>query len=113
MIRIQATQLSISNTESTKCFSNLATMMGHLSSKISSIEGRLDLNEETMARMDQSFLQRLTSDHLIDSNENGARAGDAGSTGGIDSEREKDVEDCEKEEDSLSVLMNIQDDELH
>ena len=87
-------------------------MMGHLSSKISSIEGRLDSNEETMVtRMDQP-LQRLTSDHLIDSNEN-ARADPRAGIGGIDSEREKDVEDCEKDEDSLSVLMNIQDDELH
>ena len=89
-------------------------MMGHLSSKISSIEGRLDSNEETMVtRMDQP-LQRLTSDHLIDSNENARADPRAGTgTGGIDSEREKDIEDCAKEEDSLSVLMNIQDDELH
>ena len=101
-------QLSISNAESAKCFSNLATMMGQLSSKISSMEGRLDSNEEAMKRV----LQSPTSDHLIDSNENARADADAG-TSGTDSERQKDVEDCEKEEeDSLSVLFNIQD-ELH
>jgi hypothetical protein len=85
-------------------------MIDHLSSKISSMEERLDSNEEAMKRNQEQMyqsLQRPTSDHLIDSNEN-ARA-DAG-TDGIDSERQQDVEDCEKEEeDSLSVLINIQD----
>ena len=95
-------------------------MVEHLSSKITSIEGRLDSNEEAMKRNQEQMyqsLQRLTSDHLIDSNEK-ARAnadpstGTGTGTGGIDSERQKDVENCEKEEDSLSVLINIQD-ELH
>jgi hypothetical protein len=76
-----------------------------LSSKISSIEERLDSNEEAMKRIQEQMyqsLQRPTSDHLIDLNENADA--DAGA-GGI----EKDVEDCEKEEDSLGVLLNIQD----
>ena len=65
-------QRSISNAEVAKIFSNLATMMGHLSSKISSIEGRLDSNDKTMARNQEKMyqsLQRLTIDHSIDSNE--------------------------------------------
>ena len=105
-------QLSTSYAESTKCFSNLATMMRHLSSKKSSIEGSLDdTNEETMARMYQSLQRLRTSNHLNDSNENAGISAGA-SASGIASEGQKDVEDFEKEEDSLGVLKNIQD-ELH
>jgi hypothetical protein len=75
------------------------------------MEGRLDSNEEAMARMYQSLQRLRTSNHLNDSNENAGISAGA-SASGIASEGQKDVEDFEKEEDSLGVLKNIQD-ELH
>jgi hypothetical protein len=121
-------QLTISNSELVKCVSNQSTtMVGHLISKISSIEreqesmkvGMTQIQEElkamkaTMARnldqMNQS-LQRLTAggDHSILSNVN---AGGGGS--GDFERRKKGGDDFEKEGgSSLSVLKTIEE-ELH
>jgi hypothetical protein len=94
-------QLTTSNAEVTKCVSNLSTIVEHLSSKVSAIEGH---QETTMKeQMKRSLQQTLTSkDHSTVSNLSGADT--------LNVERKKDVE-C-FEEDSLSVLKSIQA-ELH
>jgi hypothetical protein len=92
-------QLTMSNAEVVKCVSNLSTIVGHLSSKVSHIEGRLDSKEDgqcaelcdTSARTQQEritqSLQRTVCSDGTASNDN---------TGAFDGEKKKDtVEDFE------------------
>ena len=99
-------QLTISNTEVSKCISDLSTMMGHLSSKV-------DANEE---KVNQLFLKRKEMTNKEGERDDAASTNGTGSSTAaiaiVDEMRQQEDNgggDSAIEKESLSALKHIQE----